>query len=176
MERRCSWIVIYPWLSQSLWPSQEHPLLGNRVVSPDVQEYVIPGTGLCTTWMCREVLQPVIHRAASYAVLCCVHSCPNLCSPMDCNLPSSSVHGMFQARIILEQLAISFSRGSFWPRDWTHTSCIACTGRWMHHPGSPAGREMLIWIEGDIRGQDQQQVAMRGLFSLQKQKVGFSAH
>ena len=24
---------------------------------------------------------------------------------------------------------ISYSRGSFWPRDWTHTSCISCTGR-----------------------------------------------
>ena len=125
--------------------------------SIDVQEYVIPGTGLCTTWMCREVLQPVIHRAASYAVLCCAQSCPNLCSPMDCNLPSSSVHGIFQARIILEQVAISFSRGSFWPRDWTHISCISCIGRWMHHLGSPTGREMLMWIEWDIRGQDQQQ-------------------
>ena len=33
------------------------------------------------------------------------------------------VHGIFQARI-LEWVAISFSRGSSWPRDWTHISCI----------------------------------------------------
>ena len=32
-------------------------------------------------------------------------------TPMDCNLPGSSVHGIFQARI-LEQVAISYSRGS----------------------------------------------------------------
>ena len=38
-------------------------------------------------------------------------SCPTLCNPMDCSLPSSSVHGIFQARI-LEWVAISFSRGS----------------------------------------------------------------
>ena len=38
--------------------------------------------------------------------------------------PGSSVHGMFQARI-LEWVAVSFSRGSSWPRDWT---CISCTG------------------------------------------------
>ena len=51
-------------------------------------------------------------------------SCPTLCDPMDCNLPGSSVHGIFQARI-LEWVAISFSRGSSPPRDWTQISCIA---------------------------------------------------
>ena len=35
-------------------------------------------------------------------------SCPTLCNPMDCSLPGSSVHGIFQARI-LEWVAISFS-------------------------------------------------------------------
>ena len=38
-------------------------------------------------------------------------SCPTLCYPIDCSLPGSSVHGIFQA-IILEWIAISFSRGS----------------------------------------------------------------
>ena len=37
---------------------------------------------------------------------------------MDCSPPGSSVHGMFQARI-LERVAIPFSRGSSRPRDWT---------------------------------------------------------
>ena len=46
------------------------------------------------------------------------------CDPMGCSLPGSSVHGIFQARI-LEWVAISFSRGSSWPRDWTRVSCIA---------------------------------------------------
>ena len=36
-------------------------------------------------------------------------SCPTLCHPMDCSLPGSSVHGVFQA-IVLEWIAISFSR------------------------------------------------------------------
>ena len=43
-------------------------------------------------------------------------SCPTLCDPMDCSLPGSSVHGIFQA-IVLEWIAISFSRGSSQPRD-----------------------------------------------------------
>ena len=44
--------------------------------------------------------------------------------PMDCSLPGSSGHGIFQARV-LEWLAISFSRGSSWLRDRTQVSCIA---------------------------------------------------
>ena len=35
-------------------------------------------------------------------------SCPTLCHPMDCSLPGSSVHGIFQARV-LEWVAIAFS-------------------------------------------------------------------
>ena len=48
---------------------------------------------------------------------------PTLCDPMDCNLSGSSIHGIFQVRI-LEWIAISFSRRSSWPRDWTQVSCI----------------------------------------------------
>ena len=44
-------------------------------------------------------------------------------TPMDCSLPGSSVHGILQARI-LKWVAISFSRGSFLPRDRTPVSCI----------------------------------------------------
>ena len=44
--------------------------------------------------------------------------------PVDCSPPSSSVHGSLQARI-LEWVAISFSRGSSRPRDWTQVSHIA---------------------------------------------------
>ena len=46
-----------------------------------------------------------------------------LCDPMDCSLPGSSVHGIFQARV-LEWVAISFFRRSSWPRDRTQVSCI----------------------------------------------------
>ena len=49
---------------------------------------------------------------------------PTLCDPMDCNPPGSSVHEIFQARV-LEWVAISFSRGSSQPRDQTRVSCTA---------------------------------------------------
>ena len=51
-------------------------------------------------------------------------SCPTFCDPMDCSLPGSSIHGIFQARV-LEWVAVSFSRGSSWLRDWTRVSRIA---------------------------------------------------
>ena len=43
-------------------------------------------------------------------------------------LPDSSVHGISQARI-LEWVAISFSRGPSWPKDWTQVSCFSCSGK-----------------------------------------------
>ena len=50
-------------------------------------------------------------------------SCPTLCDPMECSQPGSSLHGIFQARI-LEWVSISFSRGYSWPRDRTQVSRI----------------------------------------------------
>ena len=52
-----------------------------------------------------------------------------LCPTLDtlwtvCSLPESSVHGIFQQRI-LERITIPFSRGSSQPRDWTQVSHIA---------------------------------------------------
>ena len=50
------------------------------------------------------------------------------CGPMDCRPSGSSVHGIFQARTV-EQIAISYSRGSSQPRDRTYISCSSCIGR-----------------------------------------------
>ena len=50
--------------------------------------------------------------------------CVTLCNPMDCSLPGSSIHVIFQARI-LEHLAIILLWGIFQPRDWTWIFCLA---------------------------------------------------
>ena len=47
---------------------------------------------------------------------------------MDCNSPGSSVHGIFQTRI-LEWVTIFYYKGSSQPRDRTHVSCLSCIGR-----------------------------------------------
>ena len=57
-------------------------------------------------------------------------SCSTLCHPMDYSLPDSSVTEIFQARI-LAWIAISYSMGSSWPRDWAHVSCVTCFSRWI---------------------------------------------
>ena len=73
-------------------------------------------------------------------------SCLIICDPTDCSLSGSSVHGIFQARI-LEWVAISSSKESSQPRDGTHISCFSCiAGRFFTtepHQGSPA---MYIYI------------------------------
>ena len=67
------------------------------------------------------------------AVLClAAQLCLTLCDPMDCSPPGSSVHGIYQARI-LECVAMPSSRGSSWPRNQTQVSCIA-------------GRFFIVWV------------------------------
>ena len=52
--------------------------------------------------------------------------CPDLCDRGDCSSPSSSVQGIFQARILLS-VAISDSKGASSPRNLTCLSCIGFT-------------------------------------------------
>ena len=65
-------------------------------------------------------------------------SCLTLCDPMDCSLSGSSIHGIFQARV-LEWIGISFSRGSSRPRNQTPVSRIA-------------GRCFTIWATREAHG------------------------
>ena len=63
--------------------------------------------------------------------------CPPVCNPMEYSLPGFSVHGISSQRKsvfssnlfflakILEWIAMTSSRGSSWPRDWTQISCNA---------------------------------------------------
>ena len=77
--------------------------------------------------LCRKLCVCVCVCARARARVCTLaKSCSTLCDPMDCSLPGSSLLGIFPARI-LEWVAIS--KGSAWPRDWTHVSCISCIGR-----------------------------------------------
>ena len=57
----------------------------------------------CVSWQCDTGCGGLVTK-----------SCPTLCNPVDCNPSGSSVHGIFQARI-LEWVLISFSRGSSSP-------------------------------------------------------------
>ena len=62
--------------------------------------------------------------------------CPTLCNPMDCSLPGSSIHRIFQARV-LEWGAISFSRRSSQLSDWSWISRIV-------------GRHHTVWATREV--------------------------
>ena len=82
-----------------------------------------------------------------YAYVCvhvCTQSCPTLSDPMDCSLPDSCVHGIFQARI-WGYVAMSSSSGTFWPKSQTQVSCVSCTDRWMLYHCATWGVEVNIF-------------------------------
>ena len=61
---------------------------------------------------------------------------------MDYSPLGSSVHGISHARIF-EWVAISFSKGSSWLRDWTHVSCLAGRFFMTEPPGKPRESTLL---------------------------------
>ena len=103
------------WVSRTIgrcftvWATREVISLvsGHQVGSGNVN------TGVCV-WVCG-------------CVCVCVHAqwCLTLSNPTDCRPPISSVRGIFQVKT-LEWVAISYPRGSSWPRDQT---CVSCNGR-----------------------------------------------
>ena len=78
--------------------------------------------------MLKQLFTPTISYVSLYlsiSVQCSVpQSCLTLCDPMDCSPSGSSVHRISQERI-LEWVALSYSRGSSWSRDWTRISCTS---------------------------------------------------
>ena len=105
-------------------------------------------------WLCRMPLLQEIHEnikrwlgitsLTNFQIYISevTQSCPTLCDPVDDSLPGSSIHGIFQARI-LEWVAISFSRRSSWPRDWTQVSWIV-------------GRHFIVWATREDEAKEDQ--------------------
>ena len=66
----------------------------------------------------------ILYHWATRSELKVAQLCPTLCDPMDCSQPSSSVHGLLQARV-LEWAVNPFSRVSSWRRNQTQFSRVA---------------------------------------------------
>ena len=82
-------------MSDSVWPQRWQP---TRLPHPWDSPGKDTGVG------CHFLLQCMKVKSESEVV----QSCPTLSDPMDCSLPGSSIHGIFQARV-LEWGAIAFS-------------------------------------------------------------------
>ena len=107
-------------VTQNQYSSHIHFYLGP---SPQICSCLHCYLSAISLWRCNKIKRK---KESEDAQLCLT-----LCDPMDCRLPGSSVHGIFQARV-LEWVTISFSRESSRPRDQTCVSCIA-------------GRRFTIW-------------------------------
>ena len=97
------------------------------------------------------------HEVCVCVCVCvCVQSCRLFCDPMDCIPSGSYVHGISQVRI-LEWVAISYSRGSPWPRDLT---CVSY-GSWIadrFFTTEPLGKP---WTSSSVRMADPKKLKRR---------------
>ena len=103
----CCCCYVASVVSNSVWPHRRQP---TRLPRPWDSPGKNTGVG------CHFLLQCMKVKSESEVA----QSCPTLCDPMDCSLPGSSIHGIFQARI-LEWGAIAFSIR--WYRD-TQMNCL----------------------------------------------------
>ena len=86
-----------------------------------------------------------------FCIVCvCAQLYLTLCDPMDCSPLGSSVHGISQARI-LEWVAISSSRGSSRPKNWTRISCSAGRFFTTEPPEKPACQDSPWLSSGWVR-------------------------
>ena len=75
-----------------------------------------------TPFLSHDSIEILVQRTLYCGV--CAQLCLTICDPMDCSPPGFSDYGILQART-LEWIAISYSMGSSWPRDWKPTSTVS---------------------------------------------------
>ena len=92
--------------------------------------------------LCFPILSPLGVNQCCFFVVYLLSHVQLFCNSMDWGPSGSSLHGIFQARI-LEWVTIPFSRGSSWPRDRT---CISCTGRQIVYHWAMESRRVHHWV------------------------------
>ena len=108
--------------------------LSNLLVKIKTSHCTAPQTYCLATYSCAlfilSFLLPIAIKLCVCVCVCvcvCIHSvtksCPTLWNLMNCSPPGSSVYGILQAQI-LQWVAISFSKGSSWPKNQTCISWI----------------------------------------------------
>ena len=116
--------------------------------------------GICSCFFCLNSFPRKLHDSFITSIKYLLKEsesevaqlCPTLYDPLGYSLPGSSVHGIFQARV-LEWVAISFSRGSSQPRDWTQVSHIV-------------GRCFIIWATREAPKYILSKYTLEGSFAL----------
>ena len=106
----------------------EDPLEKGKATHPQCSglensmDCIVQGIAKSQTWLSHFHFHLPFALARPLVICCFVlwvaNLCLTLCDPMGCSPPGASVLGILQAKR-LEWVAVSFSRGSSWPRDWT---------------------------------------------------------
>ena len=131
-------------MSDSVWPHRRQP---TRLPCP----WDSPGKNIGVD--CHFFLQCMKVKSESEVA----QLCPTLSDPMDCSLPSSSVHGIFQARV-LEWVAIAFS--IIYIYIYTYTQIYSPT------------RLQCLWNSPSKNTGEGCHFLFQGIFSTQKSNLG----
>ena len=132
-----SWSLLKLMSIESVMPSNHlilcHPFLLPPLIFPSIR--VFSNESVPMSQVAKVLAFQLQHRSFQWTLLTNHHcsrkqfvsiwliSRVHLCDPMDHSPSGCSVHGILQARV-LQWVAISISRESSWPRDWTWDSCI----------------------------------------------------
>ena len=113
-------------LGRGTWQAVVHGVAQSRTRVKRLSSsssYIIWSVCVCVS--CSSLAFDIRYCLNLFFLTCSVaQSWPTLCHSKDCSPPGSSIHGIFQGRI-LEWVAISFSRGSSRRRNRIRVSCIA---------------------------------------------------
>ena len=114
-------------MSDPVWPHRRQP---TRLPRPWGSPGKNTGVG------CHFLLQCMKVKSESEFA----QSCPTLSDPMDCSTPGSSIHGIFQARV-LECSAIAFSAMVAYEMPKLHNTSNQLP------PGAKRGEEVVSWVQ-----------------------------
>ena len=126
------------------------PQYRELMIQPEVNCVQVEKPWFRPWWLVRSLKLLYMYSLNSHdnvGFICAkLHSRVRLCDPMDCSPPGSSVHGIFQVRI-LEWVATPFSRGSSWPR--LNSGLLHC--RWiLYHLSHQGSFFQLRWNSHNV--------------------------
>ena len=118
----------------SLPDSSVHGIFQARVLEWGDIAFSLVGNKTAFKYVCRNWL--FYQWVWKWKKVLVTQSCLTFGDPVECSSPGSSVHGILKRRTV-EWVAISYSRGSSWPRDGAWVFCLA-------------GRFFTLWATRDV--------------------------
>ena len=124
-HRKVAFLLMFSSRSSLMWSSFFWFLLLPPGLQPLYRQRPLFQSSHWLPFFCPETPPVWPCHCPAWSSFCslCAQPCLTFCDPLDYSPPGFSIHGISQARI-LEWVATSSFRGSYWPRDWTSDSCL----------------------------------------------------